>query len=113
MTNECQFYKMLLVTFLGWKIKDRPSKLSEGKYMQTAERKSTMRKYFYVSPRTNDWVLTYTKKVLYYDPNKLPVVRVGRDFAKKFAPSELVIQRSDGTIENRETYGNDPFPPRG
>ncbi|MBH1956454.1 DUF2188 domain-containing protein [Candidatus Saccharibacteria bacterium] len=28
-------------------------------------------------------------------------------------PSELIIHNADGTIAERETYGNDPFPPRG
>jgi hypothetical protein len=26
---------------------------------------------------------------------------------------ELIIQRKDGTIEERNSYGHDPFPPRG
>lgn len=28
-------------------------------------------------------------------------------------PSQLVIHRADGTIEDESTYGNDPYPPKG
>lgn len=33
--------------------------------------------------------------------------------AKASQPSQVVIHRADGTIENEWTYGNDPYPPRG
>ncbi len=72
-----------------------------------------MRKYYYVSPAKTSWALTHNKKVLFVDTLKIKVVQTGRLTAKQNQPSELVIQKLDGTIENRETYGNDPFPPRG
>jgi hypothetical protein len=37
--------------------------------------------------------------------------KYGRDQAKK-AHSELYVHRKDGTIRERDSYGNDPFPPR-
>ena len=40
-------------------------------------------------------------------------VAAGRVLAKSLAPSELYIHNMDGTIGERETYGDDPYPPRG
>jgi len=39
-------------------------------------------------------------------------IRAGREMAKK-AKSEHFIHRRDGTIRARNSYGHDPFPPRG
>lgn len=44
---------------------------------------------------------------------KEAAVAAGRTLAKALAPSELFIHNMDGTIAERETYGDDPFPPRG
>ena len=72
-----------------------------------------MRKYFYISPRGTLWVLTYDKRTLYENVLKSEVISMGRATAKKHAPSELLIQNSEGKITQRESYGNDPYPPRG
>jgi len=37
----------------------------------------------------------------------------GVELAKANQPSQLIIKRRDGTIEDERTYGNDPYPPRG
>lgn len=39
-------------------------------------------------------------------------VAAGRDEARR-RRTEHVIHRMDGTIEERNSYGSDPFPPRG
>ena len=44
---------------------------------------------------------------------KEAAVAAGRTLAKSLAPSELYIHKMDGTIEDKDTYGDDPFPPRG
>lgn len=36
----------------------------------------------------------------------------GRDIARK-QQSELVIHRPNGQIRDKDSYGNDPYPPRG
>ncbi|HEU6443516.1 MAG TPA: DUF2188 domain-containing protein [Gaiellaceae bacterium] len=36
----------------------------------------------------------------------------GRDMARQ-RKAEHIIQRGDGTIQGRNSYGNDPHPPRG
>ncbi|APF32855.1 DUF2188 domain-containing protein [Microbacterium paludicola] len=68
---------------------------------------------YYVSPNGSDWKLTSGGTTLATDANKAPVVAKGREIAKKNQPSELFIQNADGTIADKETYGNDPYPPRG
>ncbi len=39
-------------------------------------------------------------------------VDAARDIARK-QQSELVIHRQDGRIRDKDSYGNDPFPPKG
>lgn len=43
--------------------------------------------------------------------NKTQAIKYGKQMSKK-EHSELFIHRKDGTIQNRNSYGNDPFPPR-
>lgn len=45
--------------------------------------------------------------------NKDEAVRIGVRLCKKNTPSQLIIKRQDGTIQDERTYGDDPFPPRG
>lgn len=37
----------------------------------------------------------------------------GVELAKANHPSQLIIKRRDGTIEDERTYGHDPYPPPG
>ena len=39
-------------------------------------------------------------------------IRRGRELAKREG-AELYVHRSDGTIREKNSYGNDPFPPKG
>lgn len=39
-------------------------------------------------------------------------IDAGRELARRQG-SELLIHRPDGRIRDRDSYGNDPFPPRG
>ncbi len=43
---------------------------------------------------------------------KQDAIRSGRTMARRNS-SELVIHKRDGTIEERDSHGNDPSPPRG
>jgi len=45
-------------------------------------------------------------------PTKDTAEQAGRDTARR-AGVEHLIHRRDGTIGERNSYGNDPFPPRG
>lgn len=42
---------------------------------------------------------------------KAEAVEYGRQLSKT-EKTELFIHRMDGTIQDRNSYGNDPFPPR-
>lgn len=39
-------------------------------------------------------------------------IRIARDMARN-QKSEIFIHRPDGRIRARDSYGNDPYPPRG
>lgn len=71
------------------------------------------RKNFHVVPYGTNWQLKYDGKVLGSYALKANAVAEGRRIARANQPSELIIHNADGTIAERETYGNDPFPPRG
>lgn len=45
-------------------------------------------------------------------PSKSEAESAGRDQARR-AGVEHIVQRRDGTIQRRNSYGDDPFPPRG
>lgn len=44
---------------------------------------------------------------------KEAAVSFGVTLARNNMPSQLVIRRADGTIEEERTYGDDPYPPAG
>jgi len=71
------------------------------------------RKFFHVVPNGTNWQLKHDGQVLGNYSLKANAVAEGRRVARANQPSELVIHNADGTIAERETYGNDPFPPRG
>jgi hypothetical protein len=45
-------------------------------------------------------------------PTKQEAERVGRDMARRDGVEHL-IHNKDGTIGGRNSYGNDPYPPKG
>lgn len=42
---------------------------------------------------------------------KTEAVKIAREIARRQG-SDVVIHGRDGTIQDRDSYGNDPFPPR-
>lgn len=70
---------------------------------------------------SNQWVVTHgdgwavrgegNERVTRVFDRKQDAVAAGREIAKNQA-SELLIQKRDGTIGERRSYGHDPFPPR-
>ena len=44
---------------------------------------------------------------------KSEAISYGVDIARRNTPSQLIIKKKDGTIEDERTYENDPYPPRG
>lgn len=72
-----------------------------------------MGKNQHVVPKGNQWAVKgagnekYTKVT---DTQK-QAIEVARSIAKS-QKAELVIHRKDGTIRDKDSYGNDPCPPK-
>ena len=45
-------------------------------------------------------------------PTQAEAVKIARDIARNQG-AELFIHRPNGQIRDRDSYGNDPFPPKG
>lgn len=71
------------------------------------------RKRYDVVPHSGDWAVKHAGNVLSTHILKQAAVDAGVKVARANQPSQLVIHRADGTIEDERTYGDDPFPPRG
>ena len=71
------------------------------------------RKRYDVVPAGADWEVKHEGALLSTHSTKPPAIDAGVDWAKANAPSQLVIHRADGTIEDERTYGDDPYPPAG
>ncbi|MCB9436715.1 MAG: DUF2188 domain-containing protein [Anaerolineales bacterium] len=68
----------------------------------------------HVVPYNGQWALRWansTSVVATYR-TKEEAVAAGRQLARQHG-AELVIHRLDGTIQERDSYGNDSYPPRG
>lgn len=66
----------------------------------------------WVSPHEDGWAVkrenaTRPTKV---ESSKVDAETYARDLAKR-DHVELIVQRWDGTIQKKNSYGNDPFPP--
>lgn len=71
------------------------------------------RQTYWVQYLDNSWKVRHNLRTLSTHVVKDDAVDAGAKVAKANAPSELIICRMDGTIEDKRTYGDDPFPPRG
>ncbi len=72
-----------------------------------------MRKQYWIKWSDPSWQLTTTGEQDKSYSTKEKAVDAGRIIAKAHQPSELFICKTDGTIADRETYRDDPFPPKG
>ena len=63
------------------------------------------------SPVGSGWWNSMDGKVISRHRRKEEAVDVGRDVARRFKV-EHTIHLSDGTIGEKNSYGNDPCPPR-
>jgi len=52
-----------------------------------------------------------SRKNTFITLTKSQAIEIGRKIAKK-EKLELVIHNSDGKISDKDSFGNDPFPPR-
>ena len=80
--------------------------------MTTTQRRSV----FHVATRDSKWVVTRERRPDgEYDAfeTKDEAIERARRIARTEVPSQVKVHRTDGTIEDEFTYGNDPFPPTG
>lgn len=71
------------------------------------------KKDYHVVPNSSGWSVKRegNQKASSLHETKQEAVDAGKDLAKK-AETELVIHRKNGTIQDSDSYGNDPCPPR-
>ena len=50
---------------------------------------------------------------IHVESTKAVAVDKAAEIARGNEPSQLLIKRADGTIEDERTYGDDPYPPAG
>lgn len=67
----------------------------------------------YVVPTKEGWGVKGegNSKLTVKTENKADALKIGKEIAKN-QQSELTILGKDGKIQNKNSYGNDPFPPK-
>jgi hypothetical protein len=73
------------------------------------------RKRIWVSPDEGKWKVKTEgaqRAAKIYD-NKEDAVQKAIGMAKGEKPSQVIIQKQDGKIQEERTYGDDPYPPKG
>lgn len=68
----------------------------------------------HVVPRGDDWAVrgAGNERITSIHPTQSDAERAAREIAIN-QRSEVVIHRPDGRIRDKNSYGNDPFPPKG
>ncbi len=75
----------------------------------------TSRTVYEVAPRGGEWTVKKrgVERPLHVETTKALAVAKAAELTRGDVPSQLLIKRADGTIEDERTYGNDPYPPAG
>lgn len=73
-----------------------------------------MSRAVHVVPLHNCWAVKDSDIILYLNffQTKQEAIDFAREWSKIYC-EELVIHNEDGTIAQKDSHGNDPFPPRG
>jgi len=73
----------------------------------------TKRRNVWVGPHTDGWAVRResSDRASKVFPRKEDAQDFGRSMAQRDRV-ELIVQRRDGTIQSKDSYGRDPFPPR-
>ncbi len=73
-----------------------------------------MGKNVHIVPRDDGWAVKKegNDRASSVHPTQREAIDAGRDAARREA-SELLIHGQDGRIRERDSYGNDPYPPKG
>jgi len=73
-----------------------------------------MTKNVHVVPKDGQWAVKREKasRSTRVVETQKEAIDIARELAKN-SESEMFIHRKDGSIRERNTYGSDPFPPKG
>jgi len=73
-----------------------------------------MGKNQHVVPHNNKWGVrgAGNEKVTKVADTQKQAINIAKEIAKN-QKSEVVIHRPNGQIRDKDSYGNDPFPPKG
>lgn len=73
------------------------------------------RTVYWISPHPKGWQVKRERASAATNvfPTKAAAIERARELAHNNQPSQIKVQRSDGTIETEWTYGQDPYPPSG
>ncbi|HNP08402.1 MAG TPA: DUF2188 domain-containing protein [Cyclobacteriaceae bacterium] len=68
----------------------------------------------HVVPRDGEWVVKRggSDRATTVVPTQKEAIKIAREIAKN-QNAELFIHRRDGQIRERDSFGNDPHPPKG
>ncbi|MGB4596140.1 MAG: DUF2188 domain-containing protein [Anaerolineaceae bacterium] len=74
---------------------------------------ATKKPNIWITPHNNGWAVKREggKRSSILTDTKTEAEKFGRDLGKK-EHVEVIIQRKNGTVQKRESYGHDPFPPK-
>ena len=67
----------------------------------------------HVTPAPGGWqvITAGAQRAAHVTATQAEAVRLGRDLARRRG-TEFLLHGADGRVRQRESYGNDPFPPR-
>ena len=73
-----------------------------------------MRRNQHVVPHAGQWAVRGAgiQRVTKITRTQREAIDIAREFARN-QESELLIHRPNGQIRDRDSYGNDPYPPKG
>jgi len=72
------------------------------------------RQYHVTADKKGGWKVTETGQPdVYHFETKPPAVEKGMQLARRHKPSQLLIHKKDGKIQEERTYGNDPRSSKG
>ena len=73
-----------------------------------------MRRNVHIVPRDGEWVVETenAQRAIKITTTQAEAIEVGREIAKN-QQSELIIHGKNGKIREKNSYGADPYPPKG
>ena len=72
------------------------------------------RKAVHITPSGGNWKVRTagSERAVKITSTQAEAIQIGRRIATN-QKSELIVHRANGTIRQKDSFGNDPFPPKG